>query len=109
RAHYLRIWRSLRMAYSKLCPKIPRRICVARPKTRSPTTPAGVHTRRINQRRIDSHRPHRPRPRLGKSRCERNHLNTNLETRKPGMELQNKHLTERIISAAIRVHKELDR
>ena len=34
-------------------------------------------------------------------------MNTNLETKKPGMELQNKHLTERIIAAAIRVHKEL--
>jgi GxxExxY protein len=34
-------------------------------------------------------------------------LNGNLETKKPGMELQNKHLTERIIAAAIRVHKEL--
>ena len=31
----------------------------------------------------------------------------NLETRNPGMDLQNKHLTERIIAAAIRVHKEL--
>jgi GxxExxY protein len=34
-------------------------------------------------------------------------LNGNLETKEPGMELQNKHLTERIIAAAIRVHKEL--
>ena len=34
-------------------------------------------------------------------------MNGNLETKKPGMELQNKHLTERIIVAAIRVHKEL--
>ena len=31
----------------------------------------------------------------------------NLETRKPGSELGNKELTERIIAAAIRVHKEL--
>jgi len=31
----------------------------------------------------------------------------NLETRKPGMEIQNKALTDRIIGAAIRVHKEL--
>jgi len=31
----------------------------------------------------------------------------NLEARKPGMELGNRKLTERIISAAIRVHKEL--
>jgi GxxExxY protein len=31
----------------------------------------------------------------------------NLETRKPGMEIQNKALTDRIIAAAIRVHKEL--
>ena len=31
----------------------------------------------------------------------------NLETRKPGSDLGNKELTERIIAAAIRVHKEL--
>ena len=31
----------------------------------------------------------------------------NLETRKPGKELGNKDLTDRIIAAAIRVHKEL--
>jgi GxxExxY protein len=31
----------------------------------------------------------------------------NLETRKPGMELGNRDLTDRIIAAAIRVHKEL--
>jgi len=31
----------------------------------------------------------------------------NLETRKPGMELGNRDLTNRIIAAAIRVHKEL--
>jgi GxxExxY protein len=31
----------------------------------------------------------------------------NLETRKPGSDLGNKHLTQRIIAAAIRVHKEL--
>ena len=31
----------------------------------------------------------------------------NLETRKPGKELGNKDLTERIIAAAIRVHREL--
>jgi GxxExxY protein len=31
----------------------------------------------------------------------------NLETRKPGMELENTKLTDRIIAAAIRVHKEL--
>ncbi|MGC2352459.1 MAG: GxxExxY protein, partial [Candidatus Udaeobacter sp.] len=31
----------------------------------------------------------------------------NLETRNPGMEIQNKELTNRIIAAAIRVHKEL--
>jgi GxxExxY protein len=31
----------------------------------------------------------------------------NLETKKPGMEIQNKLLTDRIIAAAIRVHKEL--
>jgi GxxExxY protein len=34
-------------------------------------------------------------------------LNTDLETSNPGMEIQNKQLTERIIAAAIRVHKEL--
>jgi NADH-quinone oxidoreductase subunit F len=32
--------RSLRVADAKLCPKIPGRICVARPKTHSPTPPA---------------------------------------------------------------------
>jgi GxxExxY protein len=31
----------------------------------------------------------------------------NLETRNPGVEIQNKELTDRIIAAAIRVHKEL--
>jgi GxxExxY protein len=44
---------------------------------------------------------------MGKSWRERDYLKTNLETRKPGMEIQNKALTDRIIAAAIRIHKEL--
>src|SRR5712672_3407858 len=44
---------------------------------------------------------------MGKGRRERNELKMNLETRKSGSDLENKELTEKIIGAAIRVHKEL--
>ena len=82
-AHHLRIWRSLCVANTKFCRKIPGRICDARPKTRSPTPPARIHIRRIDRERIDSHRPHGPRPRLGKSRRKRNDLVCQSGNQKP--------------------------
>jgi GxxExxY protein len=44
---------------------------------------------------------------MGKSRHRRNYLEMNLEPRKPRSELGNRQLTDRIIAAAIRIHKEL--
>ena len=45
--------------------------------------------------------------RVGKKPARQERSKMNLETRKPGNDLGNRQLTERIIAAAIRVHKEL--
>ena len=72
-----------------------------------PPLPPDAHIRRINRGRIDCHRTHGPRPRLGKSRRERNDLTMSEESRKAGRGLRDSEVTESIIAAAIAVHREL--
>jgi GxxExxY protein len=50
-------------------------------------------------------KPARPEP--SEMNQESRNAGMNLETRKPGKELGNSHITDRVIAAAIRVHKEL--
>src|ERR1700736_143691 len=103
----LRIRRGLRLADAKFCRQIPRRIRRSGAETVPASIAAGTHARGAGGRATNSDHAAGARSRMGKSRHRRNYLNMNLESRKPGSELGNRHLTDRIIAAAIRIHKEL--
>src|SRR2546421_12538172 len=64
----------MRLAHSKFCRKVSRRVCGPGAEASAAAASTGIHSRGADRTISDSNDTTRPRPRLGKSRHSRNDL-----------------------------------